>query len=268
MQRHESYTHGHHESVLRSHTWRTVENSASYLIPSLTPGARLLDVGSGPGTITIDFARRLAPGRVTGVDASAEIVEQARERALDVGVLNVEFQTGNAYQLDFDDDTFDIVHAHQVLQHLADPVAALREFRRVTKPGGVVAARDVDYGGVIIEPLSEGLADWQRVYDTVHRANGGDPHAGRALTRWAHEAGFDDVTTTAASWCFATSEDRAWWGGLWADRSLESDFAPRAREIGAATQDDLVGMATAWQLWAAEPAGVFVFPHLEILARA
>ncbi|SDZ41176.1 methyltransferase domain-containing protein [Herbiconiux ginsengi] len=267
MQRHESYTHGHHESVLRSHTWRTVENSAAYLIPSLAPGQRLLDVGSGPGTITIDLARRLAPGRVTGVDASAEIVEQATARAVDVGVLNVDFRTGDAYRLDFDDDTFDIVHAHQVLQHLADPVAALREFRRVTKPGGVVAARDVDYGGVIIEPLSPGLANWQSVYDTVHRANGGDPHAGRALPRWARDAGFDDVTTSAASWCFATGEDRAWWGGLWADRSLESDFAPRSIEIGAATQADLVEMAEAWQHWAGEPAGVFVFPHLEILAR-
>ena len=60
------YTHGHHESVLRSYTWRTVANSAAYLVPHLDPGLSLLDVGCGPGTITVDLARRLAPGRVTG----------------------------------------------------------------------------------------------------------------------------------------------------------------------------------------------------------
>ena len=63
----DTYTHGHHESVLRSHTWRTLENSAAYLIDELQPGRSLLDIGCGPGTITLDFAARLAPGVVTGI---------------------------------------------------------------------------------------------------------------------------------------------------------------------------------------------------------
>ena len=74
---HPTYTHGHHESVLRSHRWRTVENSAAYLIPHLRPGLSLLDVGCGPGTITADFAGRLAPGRVCGIDPSADVVAAA-----------------------------------------------------------------------------------------------------------------------------------------------------------------------------------------------
>ena len=57
------YTHGHHESVLRSHTWRTAENSAAYLLGSLGPGQDLLDMGCGPGTITVDLATRVAPAR-------------------------------------------------------------------------------------------------------------------------------------------------------------------------------------------------------------
>src|SRR5204862_1009093 len=58
-----TYTHGHHESVLRSHKWRTVENSAAYLAPSLKSGTSVLDLGCGPGTITADIGRRVAPGR-------------------------------------------------------------------------------------------------------------------------------------------------------------------------------------------------------------
>src|SRR6188472_2086916 len=66
----DTYTHGHHESVLRSHEWRTAENSAAYLLPHLQPGMDLLDVGCGPGTITLDLARLVAPGHVVGVDAA------------------------------------------------------------------------------------------------------------------------------------------------------------------------------------------------------
>jgi SAM-dependent methyltransferase len=265
---HEQYTHGHHESVLRSHSWRTVENSAAYLVPELAAGRTLLDVGSGPGTITVDFAQRLAPGRVVGVDASAEIVAQAAQHAREAGVENVEFVTGDAYHLDFPDDSFDIVHAHQVLQHLADPVSALVEFRRVAKPGGIVAARDVDYGGAVFSPAVPGLVRWASVYDTVHRSNGGDPDAGRSLTGWAYAAGFTEVRTTASTWCFASDEERAWWGGSWAERSLESAFAPRALEIGAATQAELQEISDAWLEWAQTRSGVFAFPHFEVTARA
>ena len=55
----DAYTHGHHESVLRSHRWRTAENSAAYLLPALAPGVSVLDVGAGPGTITLDLAERV-----------------------------------------------------------------------------------------------------------------------------------------------------------------------------------------------------------------
>src|SRR4029078_5394202 len=75
---HEVYTHGHHESVLRRHTWRTAENSAGYLLAVLRPGLDLLDVGCGPGTITVDLAARVAPGRVLGLDPAAGVVDEAR----------------------------------------------------------------------------------------------------------------------------------------------------------------------------------------------
>src|SRR5665648_1100190 len=79
------YTHGHHESVLRSHSWRTAANSAAHLLPHLREGQRLLDVGCGPGTITVDLATHVAPGPVIGVDTSAEVLERARRYAAELG---------------------------------------------------------------------------------------------------------------------------------------------------------------------------------------
>jgi ubiquinone/menaquinone biosynthesis C-methylase UbiE len=263
----ERYVHGHHESVLRSHTWRTVENSAAYLIPQLRAGLAVLDVGSGPGTITVDLATRVAPGSVVGLDAAEVVVEQARALAGEQQVSNISFVTGDAYAMPFEDDSFDIAHAHQVLQHLADPVAALREMARVVRPGGVIAVRDVDYGGSIWHPESEGLGLWKQVYDRVARHAGGEPDAGRRLRSWAHRAGLTDIVTTASIWGFSSDEDRAWWGGLWADRALKSSFAEQAIESGTASQEDLETISAAWREWSEDSDGWFSFPHGELLAR-
>ena len=263
----ERYSHGHHESVLRSHTWRTVENSAAYLIPHLVPGASVLDVGCGPGTITVDIAERVAPGSVIGVDAAGDVIEKAAALGVERGVPNVAFAVGDAYALDFENDTFDVVHAHQTLQHLAHPVEALREFRRVVKPGGVVAARDVDYAGTVLFPLSDGLAEWAALYQRVHRSNGGEPDAGRRPQAWAHAAGFGKVVTTASVWAFANDTDRTWWGGMWADRVLQSAFAADAVGKGFATQADLERISQAWSEWSVDPDALMMMPHGEILAR-
>ncbi|GAA3364806.1 methyltransferase domain-containing protein [Saccharopolyspora gregorii] len=254
------YTHGHHESVLRSHRWRTAENSAAYLLSDLTPGAAVLDVGCGPGTITHDFAERVAPGHVTGVDNAAEIVEQASAGA----PANTAFQVADVYALPFADGSFDVVHAHQVLQHLTDPVAALREMRRVCRPGGIVAARDADYAAMTWYPQLPALTDWLDLYHRVARGNDAEPDAGRRLLGWAREAGFGEVDATASAWCFATAEERTWWGGLWADRVRNSAFATQAVERGLATGAELERLSAGWREWIDADAAWFAVLNGEI----
>jgi len=262
------YTHGHHESVLRSHRWRTAENSAAYLLPQLNSGATLLDIGCGPGTITADLAALVTPGRVTALEVTAPALDLARAEIARRGLETVDFAVGDVHALDFADDSFDIVHAHQVLQHLGDPVAALREMRRVTKPGGLVAVRDSDYAAFTWFPQLPELDEWLALYQRVARGNGGEPDAGRRLLSWAHAAGFTDVTATSSTWCFATGEDRAWWGGLWADRILVSDLAGTALATGAATTADLRRISDGWRAWAAEDDGWLSVLHGELLCRA
>ncbi len=261
------YTHGHHESVLRSHTWRTAANSAAYLLGELKPHMRVLDIGCGPGTISADLAALVPRGGVTAVDHAPAIVEQARALAAERGLTNMTFAVADVHALDFPDDTFCVVHAHQVLQHVGDPVRALREMRRVTKPGGVVAVRDSDYGAFTWFPESPELAGWLELYHRVARANGGEPDAGRRLKSWALAAGYTDITASASAWCFATQEERAWWGGLWADRTVASSYADVAVEGGHATAAELATFSDAWRRWAARDDAWFMVPHGEILCR-
>ena len=261
-----TYTHGHAESVLRSHRWRTVDNSAAYVASRLMPGADVLDVGCGPGTITIDIARRVAPGRVVGLDSAPGAIAAATDAITEADLSNLDLAVGDVYALDHPDHSFDVVHAHQVLQHLADPVAALREMRRVCRQGGLVAVRDSIYRAMSWFPADPVLARWLQVYCAVAEANGGEPDAGGQLRSWALEAGFSSVQATASAWCYATDEEKAWWGGLWADRISSTALGTRAVQLSLATDHDLIAMAEAWRRWAAMSDGWFAVLHGEILA--
>ena len=260
-----TYTHGHHESVLRSHTSRGIANSAEYLRPHLHASTRLLDIGAGPGTITAEFAGIVA--HVTATEINDEALSLSRGLAAERGLTNLDFSIEDVHGLSFADEAFDVVHAHQVLQHVEDPVQALREMRRVTAPGGIVAARDADYAGFHWFPLLPELDRWLELYRAAARANGGEPDAGRRLLSWARAAGFENVTATASTWCYATPEQRAWWGGMWADRILESALARQLVDGGMATRDELQEISAAWTRWADDGDGWYLVPHGEILCR-
>ncbi|MFF0141004.1 class I SAM-dependent methyltransferase [Streptomyces sp. NPDC005227] len=261
------YTHGHHESVLRSHTWRTAANSAAYLLDSLKPHMKILDIGCGPGTITADLAERVPDGHVTGVDHAADILDRARQEAVGRGLRNVDFAVADVHALDFPDETFCVVHAHQVLQHVGDPVQALREMHRVTRPGGFIAVRDADYAAMTWYPAVPGMDEWLDLYRRVARANGGEPDAGRRLKAWALAAGIPDITSTSSTWTYATEDERAWWSGLWADRTLASAYAERATGGGHATSEQLREVSDAWRQWGRAEDGWFAVLHGELLGR-
>jgi SAM-dependent methyltransferase len=265
----DTYIHGHADSVLRSHRWRTADNSAAYLLPHLADGMRLLDVGCGPGTLTVDLARRVGPtGAAVGVDLSTAVVQEAAAHATAEQAGNVTFHAGDFRALDLADGSFDVVHAHQVLQHLRDPVWALAAMGRLARPGGIVAARDSDYPSFLWTPADPRLDRWREIYVAVSDRNGTAADAGRWLLRWALDAGLSDVAYTTSTWTFATPGDRAWWGDLWAERTVASSLADQAVEYGVATRGELEEVAGGFRAWAARPDSTFVLLHGEIVARA
>lgn len=259
------YTHGHDDAVLRSHRWRTAANSAAYLLPVLRPGQRLLDVGCGPGTLTADLARRVAPGETLGMDVEASVIAEASALADAQG--NLRFQAGDLFTLDA--GRFDVVHAHQVLQHLADPVGALVAMGRLLSdaPGAVVAVRDGDYSAMTWWPEDPALDRWLAIYRAVTRRNDAECDAGRRLLHWAHRAGFAEVTYTTSTWTFTTAADLAWWSGTWAQRITGTRLAEQAVAYGVASAGELVEVADGWRQWGQREDAVFIVPHGEVLAR-
>lgn len=99
-----------------------------------------LDVACGPGLVALQFASTVA--HATGLDTTPAMIARARELAQERGVRNVEWLVGPAEALPFDDATFDIVTCRFAFHHMQDPLAALREMKRVTRPGGAVVVCD------------------------------------------------------------------------------------------------------------------------------
>jgi ubiquinone/menaquinone biosynthesis C-methylase UbiE len=261
------YTHGHHESVLRSHRWRTAQNSAAFLLSRLRHGDSLLDVGCGPGTITADLATLVSPGLVTGIDLSEEVIEVASRETHGLHGGNLRFMVDDVYDLSFKDATFDVVYAHQILQHLSSPVDALVEMRRVLRDGGLLAVRDADFGAFAWFPGDDRLSRWMDLYHQITRANRAEADAGRHLVSWVREAGFSEIEASSSNWTYQRPEDRMWWGGIWADRMRESEVARQGIEYGLTTTEELEEISRAFLDWAANDDGIFIVVNGEVLAR-
>jgi ubiquinone/menaquinone biosynthesis C-methylase UbiE len=263
----ETYTHGHAAATVRQHAQRNVEEAAAFLLPALRPGMSLLDVGCGPGSITRGFAERLAPGRVVGLDLSEETLASARRDAAERGLDNLRYEAGSVYALPYEDASFDVVYAHQVLQHLREPSAALREMLRVLRPGGLVAARDVDWGTVAYWPSDPWLDRFLQVHHDTWSRNGGEPHMGRKLRALFNAADVRALELSAAHWLYASPAETRGWGEAYAERLLTSPMGERPIEYGHASRADVEAMAAAFRAWSVHPDAFWSFIHVAALAR-
>jgi ubiquinone/menaquinone biosynthesis C-methylase UbiE len=247
--------------VVADHAKRTAEVAASFFLPFLEPGMRLLDVGCGPGSITSGLAQRVAPGETIGIDPSPTVIETARTLA--GGVAHLTFEVGDIHQPRFGAETFDAIFAHQVLQHLG----RLKQIRTLLKHGGLVGVREVDWGSTTFYPDNQGMRRFLTLYYELARRSGAEPDAGRHLRRWFREAGFSETRVTTSTVSYADAAATRDWGESYAERTLHSNLADRALELGIATHSELNEIAAAWRAWAGDPDAYFCFSHTELVAR-
>ncbi len=194
----EKYVHGYsaeHRAFLSS---RTAAREAAFFLPHLKPGMRLLDCGCGMGALTASLAEYLAPGEVVGFDREQSQVEAATAWAAEKGVKNVRFEIGNIYEIGYPDASFDAVFAFTVLEHLREPKRAMREMRRVLKPGGVIGLQDPDYEAQLQAPASPALAEIMRMMRRFGEENA-SPYYARHQREYLLECGFSRTEAFAVA---------------------------------------------------------------------
>lgn len=246
---------------------RTAEQHADFLLPHLQPGMRLIDAGCGPGSITLGLARRIAPGEAVGVDMSAESLADARALAQAGDAANVRFVDGDAYALPFADGTFDAGFAHALLQHLRDPLSALRELRRVVRPGGVVGVADADYAGGMMWPDYPELRRWLEITLALRTRDGGTPTVGRQLRALLAEAGFAQVDVTVRQQCDGSSDAARLQAAFNASYVEAPGYVAHVAGNGIASPEELRGIAAAWRRWGDDPGAFATRNFVQAIAR-
>ena len=251
-----TYTMGYSEEFLQLLKRRNVESNAQHLLPHLKPGLRVLDVGCGPGTISLGLARAVEPGEVQGIDIEESQIMMARASAEAGGHSNAEFQVGDATDLPFDDNYFDIAHTHAVLMHIPDTDKTLSEVIRVLKPGGILASREMITLASFVGP-SEALdpESWE-TFGKLVAARGGHPNMGLDLKNIFVNAGFVDVQASASFDVFSTSEDVAFFHAFVNEWFLSDEVIAPATQFGLATKEQFERWRDDLDRWDGHPGSM------------
>jgi ubiquinone/menaquinone biosynthesis C-methylase UbiE len=260
----ENYTLGYGESSMEWMESRTAEGHGAFLLPYLKPGMRLLDCGCGPGTLTIGFARHVAPAEAIGIDRDSMQFTAIAAEAQREQVSNLRFEAGDIYALPYADQSFDVVFGSAVLGSVANAAAVVTEMIRVLKTGGIIALKEFDHGADIIWPQTPTIARSIELYHRLRAENGHEPHAGRRLkefltTNGCHveylNAYFDQQTESNE---LQTYIDR--------NNGLHREIlGPQYCKLGWCTPEDIDVIVSEWREFAANPAAIYLAGWLEAI---
>ena len=201
---------------------------------------------------------------MTGIDLGDEVIEKAS--SLIGERKNLTFETGNVLDgLKYEDDSFDVVYTHQTLIHIPDPVKAIKEIRRVLKPGGVFASREC--ANVQLTPSTPELELFRKAMHEMMTNGGASGFHGGRMQEFVHEGGFNQEKTLiqGGATVFATKEEREWWADVNMGRYRE-DVGRKCLELGIVDKDGIERIVKGMEKWGKEEVGSWTAWQTEILA--
>ncbi|KAG7118515.1 putative methyltransferase C1B3.06c like protein [Verticillium longisporum] len=267
-----NYTQGYSKATTSSHAARTIHSDAAFVLPFIDPADRILDVGCGPGTITTGFATIVPQGEVVGIDLSDEVLATARS-SVPAGLSNISFQRANLLEgLPFLDGHFSVVFSSQVFPHLATAemrTAALKEMRRVTRPGGLVATREV--AEMHFYPRAGGLNELLTGnMNKVLRAGQEDGwFPGGEMPALFRQLGFtpDEIKVGAGTTVHSGEEGRRAFGAGYGARLSRGDPYYESWKRAGISDEEIDRTVEALNLWTEDPDAWCVVLQAELWGR-
>jgi ubiquinone/menaquinone biosynthesis C-methylase UbiE len=282
------YTFGHTKTTTASHASRTIYSDAAFLLPYIQPHHSILDVGCGPGTITIGFAGLVPDGKVTAVDISEVVLEQAKgtfaqaEETLRsrVSCVQADIITKG---LPFPDNEFDIIYASQLFSHFPPPdipLIALREMKRVLKPGGILATRDA--AAVLFYPFK---LEFERLwFRNVWKGVKTDDFIGPLMGRFFRALGWNIdadeadehnkaegsqgriIMTTSTSNTVVNLQNRRAYADLYTPRLVEGEPFRKSWEDAGVSVKEIQECVDLWEAWVATEDAIVTTVQCNYLA--
>ena len=261
------YTLGFGGQFVQRQRQLRAEPYCAYLLPFLKPGLRVLDFGCGPGSISVGLAKAIEPGELHGVDMEQSQVDLAREAARANGCSNAIFHVADVTALPFEDSFFDVAHCHNVLLHIPDTDAVLSEVKRVLKPGGLIACREVILEASFSHPDFGLLRKLWDMYRDLLAADDGHPEIGKDLKGCLPKSGFTNVRASLSFSIFDKPEEISVFYDLATKGFLSRDITDAAIKYGAWTKELSQDVLDGFQLWKAHPGAIAGLAYGEALAN-
>ncbi len=261
------YAFGYSPTAVGLMESRSAESHAAFFLKHLSPGMDVLDIGCGPGSITVGLASAVSPGEAVGVDIEASQIELGRERAQTLGLENCRFEVGSVYDLPIDDDSVDAVYGHTILMQFRELDGVLAQVKRVLKPGGVVGFRELDFGASLYHSDESAL---RYVMSTLRRAifhNDGNPDIGRALPSILSDAGFQIMSASATYACAVTPEAKVGMYAAMARLWEQADFVAQAESLGWLGADERESIRRRLEEEGADPGSISATSYVEVVGR-
>ncbi|KAJ6103390.1 S-adenosyl-L-methionine-dependent methyltransferase [Penicillium sp. IBT 16267x] len=265
---------GYSASMLQTYSVRTAANTSAYFISRIKPNMKILDIGCGPGSITLDLAALVPQGNIVGIDCSETAINSAKELVHKRKIENATFEVANVLDLPYEDETFDIVCAHQVLIHLPDEsskigaVEGLKEMKRVCKTGGIICARECDWRSAVIHPSIPGVLDSMKLIEDLTALKRTSPYGGMARF-WAQKAGFRsaEIDTSASVVYYSSPEEVRWWGETLAQRLEQGSSLDTGIREGLISEIQKETLPLGWRAWSAQLDAFFSMTDVQFIGK-
>ena len=261
------YTMGFSEEMIQALRRYTAENNAAYLLPYIRPGLRVLDFGCGPGTISAGLAKAADPGELHGIDMEESQILLARSVAESQGLRNAIFHVADVADLPFEEGFFDVAHCHNVLMHIPDTRAALEEVKRVLKPGGIIACREMITESSFTNPDFGVIRKAWDMFEDLLSADDGHPQMGKDMKSHILDAGFANVRITASFDTYSTPADISFIYNIAQQWFLSPEITEAAIKYGASTEQLCNAISVAYDQWKDHPGAFCALAYGEAIAN-
>lgn len=273
------YKQGYSSKTVATQQTRTAETEAAFLLPYVKKTDCILDVGCGPGTVTMGFVKYASQGRTVGVDISPNVLSKAKDAVFNAGLPkegpgSIVFEEGNILEgLAYPDNVFDIVFCAHTLGYMPPPdipLKALNEMRRVLKPGGILATRDA-----VDQHFYPRSVDLDRLWvgnftRAVLKGNIGADLSPPAMPALLRRAGFDadggKVRVGVGSTAFSGASTRQWLANRAESQLQAGDPLYHSWLEAGITEDEIHETLLAIKKWAETEDAWYAALQCEMLA--
>ena len=222
------YPFGYNSAAMSILEGRTVQQEAATFLQYLMPNMQLLDVGCGPGNITLGFAEILNQGCVWGIDIEPSQIEISKNKKSESGLKNCQFQVANIRSLPFEEQSFDAIWISHVLLNLEQHEMIITELNRVLKKNGIIGIHEPYTEASLIHPRGTALDIFHKIQSRSVSFNGGDPNIGKRLPKLLVDNSFEVIEISAVPFVGNTPEQRILKAEKHARLWEESDFPKQA----------------------------------------